>query len=85
MLIYSYIKNKTLFCIVDYYSKFPVVKKAYGFSADNLIRAVKIVFAEFGLPKKTVSDAATNFISDKFRQFCRQLSKEQPITLSYQY
>ena len=36
-------------------------------SAYILIREVKTVFAEFGLPKKTVSDAGTNFISDKFK------------------
>ena len=37
--------------------------------ADNLIRVAKIAFAEFRLSKKIVSDAGTNFISDKLRQF----------------
>ena len=63
------IKNNTLLCIANYYSKFQVTEKTDGFSAENLIRAIKIVFAEFGLPKKIVSNAGTNFISDKFRQF----------------
>ena len=76
------IKNNTLLCIVDYHSKFPVVMKTDSLSGDNLIRMVKIVFAEFGLPKKIVSDAGTNFIQDKFRQFCRQLNTEQAITSS---
>ena len=34
------IKNNTLLSIVDYYNKFPVVKKTDGLSADSLIRAV---------------------------------------------
>ena len=35
---------------------------------DSLInKVVKIVFANFELPQKIVSDAGTNFISDKFR------------------
>ena len=45
-----------------YYSKLPVVKKADGLSADDLIRTAKIAFAEFGLPKKIVSDAGINFM-----------------------
>ena len=48
------VKNTALLCI---HSKFPLVKKTDGFSADNLTRAAKIVFAEFGLPRKIVSDA----------------------------
>ena len=76
--------DKTLLCIVDYYSKFNDVMKANGLSADSQIRVVKVVFAEFGLPK-TVSDTGTNFIYDKFRQFCMQLNIKQVITLSYHY
>ena len=75
-------KNNTLLCIVDYYSKFPVVKKTNGLSADNMFGVVKILFAKFGLPKKIVSDAGTNFTSGKFRQFCRQLNIEWAITSS---
>ena len=44
-----------------------------------MIEAVKIVFTEFGLPKKILLDADTNFISDKLRQFCKQLNIEQAI------
>ena len=79
------IKSNTLLFIVDYYSIFPVVKKTDGLSAGNLIRAVKIVFAEFGLPKKLVSDVGMNFISDKLRQLCRQCNIEQAITSSYHH
>ena len=63
------IKNNTLLYIVDFYSKFPIVKKMDGLSADNLITVVKIVFAELGFPKKTVSDAGRNFISDNVDNF----------------
>ena len=79
------INNNRLLCIVDYYSKFPIVEKADGFSADDLIRAAEIVLAEFGLPKKIVSDAGMNFISDHFKQFCGQLSLEQAITSSFHH
>ena len=39
-------------CIVDYYSKLPIMKKADGMSADNLIRAAMNMSVEVGLPKK---------------------------------
>ena len=46
------INNNAQLCIVDCYSKFPIVKKSDGLSANKLIRTVKIVFNEFGLLKK---------------------------------
>ena len=48
------IKDNTLFSIINNYDKLSVVKKTDGLSADSLIRVVKIVFAEFGLPKEMV-------------------------------
>ena len=49
------VKNNLLLCIVDYYSKFPVIKKTDGLSAGGLIRAVKIgFFSEFRLSKTSV-------------------------------
>ena len=39
-----YINNNMLLCIVDYYSNFPIMKKADHLSAEDLIRVAKIVF-----------------------------------------
>ena len=36
----------------------PFVKKDYGLSADDLVRAANILFTEFELPKKIVFDEA---------------------------
>ena len=36
-----------LLCTVNYYIKFPIVKKADGLSTNKLIRAANIVFAEY--------------------------------------
>ena len=44
--------NEPLLCIVDYYSKFPVMKRADGLSADDLIKASEIMFVKFGIPKR---------------------------------
>ena len=39
------LSNKNYLCIVDYHSKFPVIKGLEGLSAGNLIATVKIIFA----------------------------------------
>ena len=42
--------NKNYLCIVDYNSKFSVIKKLEGFSAECLINTVKIIFTKYGIP-----------------------------------
>ena len=59
--------NKTLLCIVEYCSNFPVVKKAYGFLHDDLLRMARIVFTDCGCPNEIVSDAWMCFMPDKFK------------------
>ena len=44
--------NKTLLCIVDYYSRFLTVKKTGSLSEDDLVQRAKLIFAEYGLPKE---------------------------------
>ena len=46
----------------------------------NLIQTIKMISAEYGLPKKIISDAGRNFTSEIFRLFGRQMSIEQFIT-----
>ena len=69
--------NKNYLCIVDYHSKFPVIKYTEDLSADILIPACKIIFSEYDLPQKIMSDAVGNFISDKFKQFFQNMNIEQ--------
>ena len=77
------LNNKHYLCIVDYHSKFPIITKAEDLSADSLILTCKVVFAEYWIPKKIMSDAGGNFISDKFKTFCKSLNTEQAFSSSY--
>ena len=61
--------NRNYLCIVDYHSKFPVVKRLEGLSTENLITTVKVIFVEYGIPHKIMSDTGTNSASDRFRNF----------------
>ena len=72
-------------CIVDYHSKLPVIKKMVDLSADSLILSCIIIFSEYGLPKKIVSDAGSIFISDKFKRFYQNLDIEQAVSSSYHH
>ena len=42
--------NKNYFCIIGYNSKFPIIKRVQGLSAENLTNTVKIIFTEYGIP-----------------------------------
>ena len=80
-----HLKNKHYLCIVDYSSKFPVIKRLEDLSADNLMNVVKIIFAKYGIPQKIMSDAGTNFVADRFQQFCKLINIEQAISSVYHH
>ena len=57
------LNNKHYPSVVDYHSKFLIVKKTEDLSADSLILTCKITFVEYKLLKKIMSDSGGNFIS----------------------
>ena len=71
------INNSNFFHVVEYHSKFPIVKRAEKISADSLSTCGNVLLAEYGLPKKIISDEGTNFISGNFKEFCKKLNIEQ--------
>ena len=77
--------NKNYLCIVDYNSKFPIVKRLDGLPADNPTNAVKTIFVEYGIPHKLMSDAGTNFTSDRFQKFCRAINVELATLSAYHH
>ena len=77
--------NKNYLCIVDYHNKFPVIKRMEGLSTESLIATIKVIFAEYGIPHKIMSDTGTNFVSDKFRKFCSRLNIEQTVSSVYHH
>ena len=79
----SHFNNKNYWCMVDYHSKFPVIKRMEGLSTESLITTIKIIFAEYEIPQKLMSDTGTNFVSDKFRKFCSRLNIEQAVSSAY--
>ena len=52
---------------------------------NKLVNTTKVVYTEFGLLTKLISDAGTSFTSDTFKQFCKKMNIQQAITLSYHH
>ena len=77
--------NMNYICIIDYHSKFPVVKRLEGLSTEKLMTTAKVIFAEYDIPCKLMSDTGTNFISDRFRKFCSSLNIEQAVSSAYHH
>ena len=75
--------GKNLLCIVDYQSKFQIVKKVNSLSAEDLVQTAKLIFAEYGLPKKIILDTGTNFMAETYKNFSRRMNIQQTITSSY--
>ena len=50
---------------------------------EHLINVVSALFADYGIPQKLMSDAGTNFVSEKFRQFCKSINVEEAVLLVY--
>ena len=44
--------NINYLCVVDYNSKFPIIRKLQGLLAEYLINAITAIFAEYGIPHK---------------------------------
>ena len=79
------LNNKNYLHIVEYHRNFSNSEKAEDVSAESLILACKVIFSEFGLPKKIMSDVGCNFISDKFKHFCKRMNIEQATSLAYHH
>ena len=79
-----HLNNKYYLCIIDYHSKFLVIRRMEGLSTESLITAIKVIFAEYGISCRLMSDAGTNLVSEKFRSFCSRLNIEQAVSSVYQ-
>ena len=80
-----HLNNKNYLCIIDYHSKFPVIKRMQGLSAESLIAIIKIIFAEYGILHRLMSDAGRNFVSEKFKSFCSSLNIKQAVLSFYHH
>ena len=77
--------SKHYLCPVDYHSKFLMIKWVEGINTDNPIQTCKIIFSEYELLSRIVSDTGTNSVSQKFENFCKCLSIHHAMSSSYNH
>ena len=77
--------NINYLCVVDYNSKFPIIRKLQGLLAEHLINAVSAIFIEHGIPQNLMSDTGTKFVPEKFRHFSKSINVEQVASLAYHH
>ena len=54
--------------IVDYYSRFPVIRRASNLTAAATINIMKEVFSEYGIRRIVISDNGPQFASKDFQK-----------------
>ena len=65
--------------VVDYYSRFPVIRLLHDTTAETVCTHFKSILAEHGLPSTIIADCGPQYISEKFRKRCEMSN----ITLKY--
>ena len=60
--------------IVDYYSRFPIVRPLSNMSVSTISHHFTSVLTEYGLPSFIVADLGSQFVSEKFTRECKQSS-----------
>ena len=64
------LKGVKYLMIVDYYSRFPVVRQLDDMTAKTICNHFTSVLAEFGLPSTVVADFGPQYISEMFKEKC---------------
>lgn len=70
--------------LICWFSKFVVSVPLTDASTDTVVRAILTeVVLKFGTPSELVSDRASTFTSEAFRQFCKLVSIQQHLAIPY--
>ena len=62
------LKNTHYLLVIDYFSRFPVVKQLQSLHSLSIIKHLKDIFTEIGIPTSIVSDGGTQFTSQEFQK-----------------
>ena len=74
------LKNTHYLLAIDYFSQFPVVKQLQSLHSLSVIKHLKDIFTEIGIPKCIVSDGGTQFTSQEFKDFTRTWGIQHTVT-----
>ena len=64
--------GKKYLMIVDYYSRFPVIRLLSDMSSHTVCNHFTSVLAEYGLPTTIISDFGSQYVNERFKTKCQQ-------------
>ena len=65
------LRNMHYLLTFDYFSWFPIVRKLQSLHSMSVIKYLKEIFREIGVPRCIVSDGGTQFTSQDFKNFVK--------------
>ena len=65
------LENTHYILVVDYFSWFPVVRQLQSLHSLSVIKHLKHIFTEMGIPRCIISDGGTQFTSQEFQDFTK--------------
>ena len=74
------LRNTHYLLVVDYFSQFPVIRKLQSLHLMSVIKHLKEIFTEIGVPRCIVLDGGTQFTSQEFQDFMRRWDIQHKIT-----
>ena len=63
-----YWSNSHYLLLVDYYSKFPIIRKLSSITSSSVITQMKGIFDEHGIAEALISDGRTQYSSREFKR-----------------
>ena len=69
--IFQFKESKYLM-IVDYYSRFPVIRLLNDMKASTISTHFTSVLSEYGIPSTIITDFGSQFVSENFKKNCQQ-------------
>lgn len=64
--------NEYLLVLVDYYSRYKEVKITKTITSTQIIKLLKEIFSRLGYPSSITADNGRQFISEEFKDFCKE-------------
>ena len=74
------LKNTHYLLAVDNFSQFPIVRKLQSLYSVSVIKHLKEIFMEIGVPRYFVSNGGTQFTSQEFKDFMRMWDIQHRVT-----
>ena len=77
------LKSVNYLVVVDYFSRYPEVVKLPSISSSNVIRALKSMLAQHGIPETIISDNGPQYSSQEFAEFAKMYNFEHTTSSPY--